>query len=52
MNQRTSKSICPRAHVLDVELYTGTKIVFCRMRNVLYVTKLDIKAHIADLKTK
>ena len=50
INQRTSKSIPP--HVPDVELYTGTKIVLSGIRNVLYVTELDIKAHIADLKTK
>ena len=38
------------SHVPDVELYTGTMIVLSGIRNVLYVTESDIKAHIA-LKT-
>ena len=52
MNQKTGKSIWPLTNVLNVELYTGTKIVLSGIRNVLCVTELDIKAHIADLKTK
>ena len=52
INQRTSKSICPLTHVPDVEFYSGTKIVLSGIRNVLYVTESDIKAHIGRSKNK